>query len=84
MNFQERCDLKVTKKQGFTLSLENTFFNTLSLEKPQGWVGGQIAPPPPPPASLLRVIKQKDFWKYFLCLILSMVFEKSISHITFY
>ena len=35
--------LKVTKKQGFTLSLEDTFF-----EKPQGggWVGDQIDPPP--------------------------------------
>ena len=34
--------LKVTKKQGFTLSLEDTFF-----EKPQGggWVGDQIDPP---------------------------------------
>ena len=31
--------LKVTKKQGFTLSLEDTFF-----EKPQG--GGQIDTPP--------------------------------------
>ena len=30
--------LKVRKKQGFTLSLEDTFF-----EKPQG--GGQIEPP---------------------------------------
>ena len=35
--------LKVTKNQGFTLSLEDTFF-----KKPQvgGW-GGQIDPPPP-------------------------------------
>ena len=35
--------LKVTKKQGFTLSLEDTFF-----EKPQGGggEGGQIDPPP--------------------------------------
>ena len=31
--------LKVTRKQGFTLTLQN-----ISLEKPQG-VGGQIAPP---------------------------------------
>ena len=31
--------LKVKKEQGFTLSLEDTFF-----EKPQGW-GGQIDPP---------------------------------------
>ena len=30
--------LKVTKKQGFTLSVEDTFF-----EKPHGW--GQIDPP---------------------------------------
>ena len=34
-----RVILKVTKKQGFTLSLEDTF-----LEKPQG--GDQIEPPP--------------------------------------
>ena len=34
---------KVTKNQGFTLSLEDTFF-----EKPQ-W-GRQIVPPPSPPA----------------------------------
>ena len=33
--------LKVTKKQGFTLCLENTF-----LEKPHG--RGQIDPPSPP------------------------------------
>ena len=33
--------LKVTKKQGLTLSLENTF-----LEKPQGTEGVQIAPIP--------------------------------------
>ena len=32
--------LKVTKNQGFTLSLEDTFF-----EKPQA--GGQTDPPPP-------------------------------------
>ena len=32
--------LKVTKKQGFSLSLEDTLF-----EKPQG--GGQIDPPQP-------------------------------------
>ena len=38
--------LKVTKNQGFTLSLEDTFF-----EKPQG-VGGQIDRLPP---SLFRV-----------------------------
>ena len=35
-----RIILKVTKKQGFTLSLEDTIF-----EKPQG--GGQIDPPSP-------------------------------------
>ena len=39
--------LKVTKKQGFTLYLEDTFF-----EKPQG---GQIDPPPPTPPSRFRV-----------------------------
>ena len=38
--------LKVTKKQGFTLSLEDTF-----LEKPEG-VGCQIDPTPPLPAVL--------------------------------
>ena len=38
-NFREICDfLKVTKKQGFTLPLEDTF-----LEKPQG---DRIYPPP--------------------------------------
>ena len=31
--------LKATKKQGFTLPLEDVF-----LEKPQGWGGGQIDP----------------------------------------
>ena len=35
--------LKVTKNQGFTLFLEDTFF-----EKPQG-VGVKLTPPPPPP-----------------------------------
>ena len=43
--------LKVTKNQGFTLSLENKF-----LEKQQRGVtlwGGQIDPPPPP--NLFRV-----------------------------
>ena len=39
--------LKVTRKQGFTLSLEDTV-----LEKPQGWGGGQIDSP-----SRLRVNK---------------------------
>ena len=38
--------LKVTKNQGFTLSLESTIF-----KKPQGW--GQIDPPPPSPAAVL-------------------------------
>ena len=32
--------LKVTKDQGFTLSVEDTFF-----EKPQGGGGGKIYPP---------------------------------------
>ena len=50
MKFSEKMCLmiisKVTKKQGFTLSLEDTLF-----EKP---VGGQIdpLPPSPPPAVL--------------------------------
>ena len=35
--------LKVIKNQGFTLSLEDAFF-----EKPQGR-GCQVDPPPPPP-----------------------------------
>ena len=35
--------LEVTKKQSFTLSLEDTF-----LEKPQEEGGCQIEPPPPP------------------------------------
>ena len=54
MNFNEifrknvTCDnIKVTKSQGYTLSLENTV-----LEKPQGRV--KLTPPPP---SLLRVNK---------------------------
>ena len=38
--------LKVTKNQGYTLSLEDTF-----LEKPQG--GSQIDSLPPPPSSFL-------------------------------
>ena len=38
--------LKVTKKQGFTVSLEDTFF-----EKPQG--GGSIWTPPPPSSAVL-------------------------------
>ena len=39
LTFHERCDLilKVTKNQGFTFSLEDTF-----LEKPQG---GHLTPP---------------------------------------
>ena len=40
--------LKVTKKQSFTLSLEDTF-----LEKPQEEGGCQIEPPPPPPSLLI-------------------------------
>ena len=43
--------LKVTKNQGFTLSLEDTFF-----EKPQG---GQIAPPPPPAVLGLNTVEFK-------------------------
>ena len=42
LNLQERCDLKVTKKQGFTLSLKNTV-----LEK--SWGGGQFEHPSPSP-----------------------------------
>ena len=41
--------LKVTENQGFTLSLEDTFF-----EKPQGGGGGQFDLPP---ASRFRVKK---------------------------
>ena len=37
--------LKVTKKQGFTVTLEDKFF-----EKPQDGRGGQTDPPPPPPS----------------------------------
>ena len=39
--------LKVTKKEGFTLSLENTF-----LEKPQGRRGQTDPPPTSTPAFL--------------------------------
>ena len=42
--------LKVTKNQGFTLSLEDTFF-----EKPQG--GGQIDTLPPSPRRRFRIKK---------------------------
>ena len=42
--------LKVTKNQGFTLSLEDNFF-----EKPKG--GGQLGPPPP---KNIRVKKEKN------------------------
>ena len=35
--------LKITKRQGFTLSLEDNVF-----EKPQGGVGVKLSPPPPP------------------------------------
>ena len=46
--------LKVTKNQGFTLSLEDTF-----SEKPRG---GQIEPPPPSPFR----VKGEYFDKYGL------------------
>ena len=36
--------LKVTKEQGFTLSLEDAFFEKL---QGRGGGGGQIEPPPP-------------------------------------
>ena len=52
MKFSEKMCLliilKVTKIQGFTLSLENT-----SFEKPQE--GGDKIDPPPPPPSPFRV-----------------------------
>ena len=49
--------LEVTKNQGFSLSLEDTFF-----EKPQqgGGRGGQIDSPPP---SRFRVKKDIEFFK---------------------
>ena len=42
--------LKVTKNQGFALSLEDTFF-----QKPQGG-GGQIDPPLPPSRFWVKVL----------------------------
>ena len=67
-NFQERClltfkiILKVTKNQGFTLSLEDTVF-----EKPQG--GGQIDAPAPAVLGLILLMsafvsqKISIFWQ---------------------
>ena len=49
--------LKVTKNQGFTPSLEDTFF-----EKPQG-LGGQSDPPSPPAALGLNNIKNSLGYK---------------------
>ena len=46
--------LKVTKKQGFTLSFEDTFF-----EKPQE--GGQSDTPPPPGILGLRMRNFQSF-----------------------
>ena len=45
--------LKMTKNQGFTLSLEDTFF-----KKPQG--GSQINPPPLPSPAVLGLIAKNQ------------------------
>ena len=47
--------LKVTKNQGFTLSLEDTFF-----KKPHG--GVKLTPHPPPPRPFLRRFRLKALW----------------------
>ena len=48
--------LKVTKNQGFTLSIEDAFF-----KKPQG--GGKIDPPPPTPSPSRFRVNLINFWK---------------------
>ena len=48
--------LKITQKQGFTLSVESTF-----LEKPQG---GQIDPPPPSLSRSLSYINISEPYSY--------------------
>ena len=52
--------LQVTKYQGFTLSLEDTFLEDRYIfRKPQGW-GVKLTPPPPPLPSRFRVKQSKN------------------------
>ena len=54
--------LKVTKKQAFTLSLEDTYF-----EKPQGAWGGEQMDPSPPVVLGLRLVYSFSSTQQKLC-----------------
>ena len=56
--------LKVTKKQGFTLSLKDTFF-----EKPQG---SQFDSPPLPPPAVLGLTLIKGRFKVKVCFVFTL------------